>query len=56
MRVRTRADKSTEKRWMMQFGFEHKNFNEDELIIEQDVHHSYTNQYKELTKDFYKNF
>lgn len=56
MRVRTRADKSTEKRLMMQFEFVHRSFNEDMLIIEEDVHHSYTDQYKNLTRSFYKNF
>ena len=54
-RVITRTDKP-EKRVLMRFEFTQKNFSEDSIIIEQDERHSYTNAYKELTKDYYLNF
>ena len=52
-RVHTRADKSTEKRWLMQFEPERKTFSEDSLTIELDERHNYTEEYKALTKDYY---
>lgn len=54
-RVKTRADKS-EKRLIMQFERERKTFSENSIVIEQDERHSYTDEYKELTKDYYLNF
>lgn len=54
-RVHTRADKS-EKRLLMQYEFKGKTFSENHLTIEQDADHHYTDEYKELTKDYYLNF
>ncbi len=54
-RVITRADKP-EKRVLMRFEFIHKPFSEDSIVIENDERHSYSNDYKELTKDYYLNF
>jgi tRNA1Val (adenine37-N6)-methyltransferase len=54
-RVITRTDKP-EKRWLMRFEFIRKSFSEDSLIIEKDERHSYTDEYKELTKDYYLGF
>ena len=54
-RVITRTDKP-EKRLLMRFEFTPKTFSEDSIIIEEDERHSYTNEYKELTKEYYLNF
>lgn len=54
-RVITRTDKP-EKRWLMRFEFARKSFSEDSIIIEKDERHSYTDEYKELTKDYYLGF
>lgn len=55
-RVRTREDKTTEKRLLMSFGKERKTFSEDSLTIEMNERHNYTPEYKELTKDYYLGF
>lgn len=55
-RVRTRADKATEKRLLMQFERSRRSFSENALVIEKDERHSYTDEYKELTKDYYLAF
>lgn len=55
MRVRTRLDKP-EKRYLMRFERTRKSFSEDSLIIEEQERHSYTDEYKELTKDYYLAF
>ncbi len=54
-RVKTRSDKS-EKRLLMRFEFIRKTFSEDVIVIEQDERHSYTPEYKALTKDYYLGF
>ena len=54
-RVKTTADKP-EKRLLMQFEKNRKSFSEDFIIIEKDERHSYTDDYKELTKDYYLAF
>jgi tRNA1Val (adenine37-N6)-methyltransferase len=54
-KVITRTDKP-EKRLLMRFEFTPKTFSEDSIVIEEDERHSYTNEYKELTKDYYLNF
>ncbi|MBN8696971.1 MAG: methyltransferase [Bacteroidetes bacterium] len=54
-RVITRADKP-EKRWLMRFEFTPRSFSESAIIIEKDERHSYTEEYKELTKDYYLAF
>ena len=56
LRVRTRKEKETEKRHLMQFEFKESEFSETTLIIEEDSHRNYTNEYKEFTKDYYLNF
>ncbi|MEW6470265.1 MAG: methyltransferase [Bacteroidota bacterium] len=55
-RVRTRTDKTTEKRLLMQFSFEQKHFSEDSIVIEKDARHDYTDEYKQLTRDYYLAF
>ena len=54
-RVITRTDKP-EKRLLMRFEFTPKTFSEDSITIEDDERHSYTDEYKELTKDYYLAF
>lgn len=54
-KVITRADKS-EKRLLMRFEFTNRAFSEDSIIIEKDEQHSYTDEYKDLTKDYYLGF
>lgn len=51
-RVITRADKP-EKRLLMKFKFNKRTVEEDSITIEKDERHSYTDEYKELTKDYY---
>ena len=55
-RVRTRADKATEKRLLMQFERKPSSFSENTLVIEKDERHSYTDEYKELTREYYLAF
>lgn len=55
-RVRTTPEKITEKRLLMQFQKKPTCFQEDHLVIEQGGRHSYTDEYKALTKDFYLAF
>ncbi len=54
-RIITRTDKP-EKRLMMRFEFIRRTFSEDSITIEEDERHSYTEEYKELTKDYYLGF
>ena len=56
LRVKSRADKDTDKRHLMQFEFVPTEFSEKTLVIEQDHRHNYTEEYKEFTKDYYVNF
>lgn len=56
LRVRTKHDKETEKRHIMQFEFEPTSFNESTIIIEKEGRHEYTDEYKELTKEYYIHF
>lgn len=55
-RVRTKENKPEEKRLLMQFEFNRKTFSENLLIIEKDEPQSYTEEFKELTKDYYLAF
>lgn len=55
-RVRTTEDKKTEKRFLMQFEFNPTSFSENTIIIEKDVRHGYTDEYKALTGDYYIHF
>lgn len=57
-RVKSTPDK-IEKRWLMQFGFQGKpQISDSTLVMEKDpqVRHSYTDEYKELTKEYYLQF
>lgn len=56
LRIRTRLEKDTEKRHLMQFEFKETEFSEATLVIEADSHRNYTAEYKDLTKDYYLNF
>lgn len=56
LRIRTRLEKDTEKRHLMQFEFKETEFSEATLVIEADSHRNYTPEYKEFTKDYYLNF
>lgn len=56
LRVRTRLDKDTEKRHIMQFEYQPSEFSESTLVIEKDSRMSYTDEYKNLTKDYYIHF
>jgi tRNA1Val (adenine37-N6)-methyltransferase len=56
LRIKSRADKDTDKRHIMQFEFTPTEFSETTLVIEQQERHQYTAEYKELTKDYYVNF
>ncbi len=56
LRIRTTLDKDEEKRHLMQFEFHPTEFSESTLVIEKDERHSYTEEYKNLTKDYYIHF
>jgi tRNA1Val (adenine37-N6)-methyltransferase len=56
LRIRTTLDKDEEKRHLMQFEFRPTEFSESTLVIEKDERHSYTDEYKNLTKDYYIHF
>ncbi|MBP6757259.1 MAG: methyltransferase [Bacteroidia bacterium] len=56
LRVKSRVDKDTDKRHLMQFEFKPTEFSEETIAIEEDERHSYTQAYKELTKAYYLNF
>lgn len=56
LRIRTRLDKDEEKRQLLQFEFQPTGFSESTLVIEKDERMSYTDEYKNLTKDYYINF
>lgn len=54
-RVITRTDKP-EKRQLMKFEYTKKEVEEDSIIIEKEGRHCYTDEYTELTKDYYLGF
>ncbi|MBA3663768.1 MAG: methyltransferase [Bacteroidetes bacterium] len=56
LRIRTRSDKDSEKRHIMQFEFKETEFSESTLVIESDRNMKYSEEYRELTKDYYLNF
>jgi tRNA1Val (adenine37-N6)-methyltransferase len=56
LRVKSRADKDTDKRHLMQFEFVPTEFSEKTLVIEKGERHDYTEEYREFTKDYYVNF
>jgi len=56
LRIITRFEKDSEKRHLMQFEFKESEFSESTLVIEKDSHRNYTQEYKDLTKDYYLKF
>lgn len=56
LRVKSRIDKDTEIRHLMQFEVKPSEFSEHTIAIELTERHEYTADYKELTKDYYLNF
>lgn len=56
LRIKSRADKETDKRHLMQFECKPSEFSENTLVIEENERHSYTKDYREFTKDYYLNF
>lgn len=56
LRVKSRADKEIDKRHIMQFEFKPSGFSEATIAIELNERHQYTDEYKNLTKDYYMNF
>lgn len=56
LRVKSRIDKDTDKRHLMQFEVKPTEFSEKTIAIELSERHQYTEDYKELTKDYYVNF
>jgi len=56
LRVKSKVNKDTDKRHLMQFEFTPTEFSEKTIAIELDERHQYTDDYKLLTKDYYLNF
>jgi tRNA1Val (adenine37-N6)-methyltransferase len=56
LRIKSRLDKTEDKRHIMRFEFTPKSFSEETIVIEKDNRHQYTREYMELTKDFYLDF
>jgi tRNA1Val (adenine37-N6)-methyltransferase len=56
LRVKSKINKDSDKRHLMQFEFTPTEFSEQTIAIELDERHHYTDDYKELTKDYYVNF
>lgn len=56
LRVKSKVNKDTDKRHLMQFEFTPTEFSEKTIAIELDERHQYSDEYKELTKDYYINF
>ena len=56
LRVKSKVNKDIDKRHLMQFEFTPTEFSEKTIAIELDERHQYTDDYKQLTKDYYLNF
>lgn len=56
LRVKSRVDKNIEKRHIMQFEFKPTEFSEETIAIELEDRHTYTQEYMELTQEYYLNF
>lgn len=56
MRVKTKVSNDTEKRHMMKFSLNPGTLQDMTMSIEKDVHHDYTDEYKQLTAGFYLHF
>ncbi len=55
LRVKSKINKDIDKRHLMQFEFNPTDFSEETIAIELEERHHYTNEYKQLTKDYYLN-
>lgn len=55
LRVKSNVKKDIDKRYIMQFEFTPTEFSEKTIAIEEEERHQYTEDYKELTKDYYVN-
>jgi tRNA1Val (adenine37-N6)-methyltransferase len=55
LRVKSNVTKDVEKRHIMQFEFTPTDFSEKTIAIEEEERHHYTQDYKDLTKDYYLN-
>lgn len=56
LRIRTKLEKESEKRHLMQFEFKETEFSESTLVLEENESRNYTQAYKDFTKDYYLNF
>ncbi|MBS1646292.1 MAG: methyltransferase [Bacteroidetes bacterium] len=56
LRVKTKSTNEKEKRHIMQFAFAKEVVTEQTMSIEHEGRHNYTDEYKNLTKDFYIHF
>lgn len=56
LRIRTRRDKEEEKRHLMQFEFHPSEFSESTMVIEADGPEKYSEEYKNLTKDYHLHY
>jgi tRNA1Val (adenine37-N6)-methyltransferase len=56
LRIKSKVNKDTDKRHLMQFEFTPTEFSEQTIAIEYEERHQYTDEYMELTKDYYLNF
>jgi tRNA1Val (adenine37-N6)-methyltransferase len=56
LRIRTKPEKESEKRHLMQFEFKETEFSESTLVIEENESRNYTQAYKDFTKEYYLNF
>ncbi len=56
LRVKSKVNKDTDKRYVMQFEITPTEFSENTIAIEEEERHQYTTDYKELTQDYYINF
>ncbi len=56
LRVKTKSNNDTEKRHIMLFKFTKEVLSEQTLSIENEGRHNYTEEYKQLTGDFYIHF
>ncbi len=56
LRVKTKQESESEKRHLMQFEYRETEFSEAALVIEKEKRHEYTDEYINLTKDYYLHF
>ena len=56
LRIKTKSTSEVEKRHIMLFKHKAENLSEECLSIEHEGRHNYTDEYKNLTKDFYIHF